>query len=206
MKLAVVGASGIVGRAVVTQAQMHGIEVVAISRHQPDIAHCEFVPLDLLDLSQCHSASESLSDATHVVYTALFEKPGLLEGWRSEEQMQTNLTMLRNCLEIALGDSRLEHVALLQGTKAYAAHIQPMRIPGKVRTASRARELLLVTRRIRFGSTRDVKPLFHMASASRDWPRVLQRPGCTDEYVIGDRRLYSVLSVRRCPVWLPRRP
>ena len=131
MKLAVVGASGIVGRAVVTQAQMHGIEVVAISRHQPDIAHCEFVPLDLLDLSQCHSASESLSDATHVVYTALFEKPGLLEGWRSEEQMQTNLTMLRNCLEIALGDSRLEHVALLQGTKAYAAHIQPMRIPGK---------------------------------------------------------------------------
>ena len=44
MKLAVVGASGIVGRAVVTQAQMHGIEVVAISATNLTLP-IEFVPL-----------------------------------------------------------------------------------------------------------------------------------------------------------------
>ena len=131
MKLAVVGASGIVGRAVLTQAQMLGIEVVAISRHSPDIAHCEFVSGDLTDSTSCESVSKELSDVTHVVYTALFEKPGLLEGWRASDQMQTNLTMLQNCLEVMFGKAKLEHMALLQGTKAYGAHIQPMRIPGK---------------------------------------------------------------------------
>ncbi|MFN3239855.1 MAG: NAD-dependent epimerase/dehydratase family protein [Pseudomonadales bacterium] len=131
MKLAVVGASGIVGRAVVTQAQMQGIEVVALSRNAPDIAHCEFVPVDLLDEQTCREQSPHLSDVTHVVYTALFEKPGLLGGWRESDQMQTNLTMLQNCLEHLLAQAELAHVALLQGTKAYGAHLGPMKIPGK---------------------------------------------------------------------------
>lgn len=130
-KIAVVGASGIVGRALMTQAQMLGLEVVGVSRHQPDIAHIEFVSADLLDDESCINVSEELSDVTHVVYTALFEKPGLLAGWREQEQMQTNLQMLQNCLEKVFAKAELEHIALLQGTKAYAAHILPMKIPGR---------------------------------------------------------------------------
>lgn len=131
MKLGVVGASGIVGRALVTQAQALGLEVVAISRHSPDIAHCDFVPLDLLDESQCRDQRAKLRDVTHLVYTALYEKPGLLAGWLEQDQMQTNLTMLRQCLEVAFADASLQHIALLQGTKAYGAHLGPMKIPGK---------------------------------------------------------------------------
>ncbi len=131
MKVGIVGASGIVGRALVTQAQMLGIDVVAISRNAPDIAHCDFVSIDLLDADQCSTERDRLSDITHIVYTALYEKPGLLAGWRQQDQMQTNLLMLQQCLENAFSSAQLEHVALLQGTKAYGAHIAPMKIPGK---------------------------------------------------------------------------
>lgn len=131
MKLAVIGASGVVGRALVTQAQMQGMEVVAISRHAPDIPHCDYVAADLLDVKSCQAASAELAGVTHVVYTALFEKPGLLAGWRQTDQMETNLKMLQNFLEVLFGNTELEHIALLQGTKAYGAHIMPMKIPGK---------------------------------------------------------------------------
>lgn len=131
MKLAVMGASGIVGRALVTQAQRQGIDVLALSRNPPDIAHCDFVSVDLNDAAACASLSSSLNDVTHLVYTALYEKPGLLAGWREADQMQTNLTMLQNCLTGLFAKADLSHIAILQGTKAYGAHIAPMRIPGK---------------------------------------------------------------------------
>ena len=44
--------------------------------------------------------------------------------------MQTNLEMLRNLLGPLKASGKLRHVTLLQGTKAYGAHIEPMKIPG----------------------------------------------------------------------------
>ncbi len=72
---------------------------------------------------------------THLVYAALFEKPGLVAGWRERDQMETNLQMFRNILD-PLTDhaSGLEHVTLLQGTKAYGAHVATMTVPGRERT------------------------------------------------------------------------
>jgi nucleoside-diphosphate-sugar epimerase len=79
-------------------------------------------------------AQGELADTTHLVYTALFEKPGLIAGWREQDQMQTNLTMLRNLIEpLVETPNQLRNITLLQGTKAYAAHIKPMRIPGRER-------------------------------------------------------------------------
>ena len=134
MRVAVVGASGVVGRAAMTQLQMAGIEAVAISRSPPDLAHTDFISLDLLDAAACEAAADALSDVTHVIFAALFEKPGLITGWREQDQMDTNLRMLTHFLDLALSKaSGLDHFALLQGTKAYGAHVKPMKIPGRER-------------------------------------------------------------------------
>jgi nucleoside-diphosphate-sugar epimerase len=131
-KVAVVGASGVVGRALVEHL-IHGeIPVVGLSRRPPaDLADAPFQPLDLTNPSECEQIAKStLSDVTHLVYAALFEKPGLISGWREQDQMQTNLAMLRNLLEPLKASGKLRHVTLLQGTKAYGAHVKPMKIPG----------------------------------------------------------------------------
>src|SRR5260370_41291272 len=53
-----------------------------------------------------------------------------MEGWRDREQMQTNLTMLQNLFEpLEAVAKNLQHVALLQGTKAYGAHLGPTALP-----------------------------------------------------------------------------
>lgn len=128
------GASGVVGRAAMTQLQMAGLDAVAISRRQPDLAHIDFISLDLLDADACRGASGQLSDVTHVIFAALFEQPGLIAGWRDREQMKTNLMMLDHFVDLALSKAdQLCHIGLLQGTKAYGAHVKPMKIPGKER-------------------------------------------------------------------------
>lgn len=132
IKVAVVGASGVVGRALLEHLHNSGVSVIGLSRRRPpDLPNAPFAALDLLDGAACaQAASGTLANVTHLVYTALFEKPGLIEGWQQQDQMQTNLTMLQNLLEPLRKHSQLRHVTLLQGTKAYGAHIAPMKIPG----------------------------------------------------------------------------
>ena len=62
------------------------------------------------------------------MYAALHEEEDLIAGWRNAEQIETNVGMLRNLLD-ALEPT--EHLTLLQGTKAYGAHLGPMLNPGK---------------------------------------------------------------------------
>ena len=64
---------------------------------------------------------------THLVYAALYERPGLVAGWREDEQIRTNDLMLRNLLgPLERARAGLRHVALLQGTKAYGVHVRPL--------------------------------------------------------------------------------
>ncbi|MFK7914477.1 MAG: NAD-dependent epimerase/dehydratase family protein [Pseudomonadales bacterium] len=130
--IAVVGASGVVGRALLEQLNASGLTATGFSRRRPaDLPDARFEPLDLLDATACQTAAKgALANTTHLVYAALFEKPGLIAGWRQQDQMQTNLQMLRNLLEPLQINNKLTHVTLLQGTKAYGAHIAPMKIPG----------------------------------------------------------------------------
>ncbi|MEM7216941.1 MAG: NAD-dependent epimerase/dehydratase family protein [Pseudomonadota bacterium] len=134
----VVGGSGVVGRAVLEactrERQARGWRVVGLSRRDPEIDGAEHVSLDLLDADACARAAERFDGVTHVVFAALFEKPGLVAGWLADDQMATNLALLRNLLTPLLARANsLKHVALLQGTKAYGAHIAPMSVPGKER-------------------------------------------------------------------------
>lgn len=126
----VAGATGLVGEAALEEFAAQGREVIAVSRRPPqvDVPH-RHLAVDLTDADACRTAFAGLSDVTHVVYAALFEKPGLVAGWQEVDQMETNLSMLQNLMEpLTAAAKGLKHVTLLQGTKAYGAHVKP-RIP-----------------------------------------------------------------------------
>ena len=131
----IAGASGVVGRAALkTFASAPGWRAIGLSRRAPDTERGEHLSVDLTDAAACARVAADHPETTHVVYAALYEKPGLIAGWRDPDQMQTNLAMLRNLLEpLQQNAPGLRHISVLQGTKAYGAHVQPMRVPGKER-------------------------------------------------------------------------
>lgn len=132
----VAGASGLVGAAAVDAFLAEGWDVVAVSRRRPEVfsqSPFRHLALDLQDSRACASAVAELGAVTHVVYTAVFEKPGLVAGWRQQDQMDTNLSMIRNLLVPLSQAADLQHVTLLQGTKAYGVHRHPIRVPSRER-------------------------------------------------------------------------
>ncbi len=144
-KILIAGASGLVGYGAVRHfASLPEWEVVAISRRPPiESDRVKFISVDLMDERKCTETFGAMSDVTHLAYAALFEKPdtGLIKGWRERDQMETNLAMLRNLFEpLAKAARNLEHVSLLQGTKAYGAHIGPIAIPARERNARHLHE------------------------------------------------------------------
>lgn len=135
-KMLVAGASGLVGYAAVEHfAQQDDWDVVGVSRRIPDgLEGAEVISVDLTDTARCAEVFGRMSDVTHLIYAALYEKPGLVEGWFQKDQMETNLAMLENLfspLEAVAQD--LQHVSLLQGTKAYGVHIEPFPVPARER-------------------------------------------------------------------------
>jgi nucleoside-diphosphate-sugar epimerase len=135
-KVLVAGASGVVGWAAVQHfARLPGWEVVGLSRRVAGrVPGATLMSVDLTDRDRCAAAASSLGDVTHLVYTALYEKPGLVQGWLEEDHMETNLRMLQNLFDPLLARAAgLEHVSLLQGTKAYGVHITPSPIPARER-------------------------------------------------------------------------
>jgi nucleoside-diphosphate-sugar epimerase len=130
-KVLIAGASGTVGSVAVDAFLRDGWEVVALSRRTPEVPDprdFEHLRIDLLDSEASAGALGRLSSVTHVVFAALSEKPGLIDGWNDPAQMDINLRMLRHCLEPL---TMLEHVSLMQGTKAYGLHLHPIPIPAR---------------------------------------------------------------------------
>ena len=129
----IAGASGLVGQAALNHYLEQGWDVVALSRRQPMILSdrsYRHLSVDLRDADATRAALGSLGHVDQLIYAALFEKPGLIPGWRDADQMETNEQMLRNTVG-ALSESGVSHVVLLQGTKAYGVHVTPLRIPAK---------------------------------------------------------------------------
>ncbi len=135
VKVLIAGASGLVGAAAIDRFTASGWPVVAVSRRRPETetaAHFEHVAVDLRDPAACRSAFGARRDITHVVYTAVSEAPGLMPGWRDPVNIARNGDMLRNLLEpLGAAAAGLEHVSLLQGTKAYGGSVRPMRVPAR---------------------------------------------------------------------------
>jgi nucleoside-diphosphate-sugar epimerase len=119
----VAGAAGLVGSAALKHfAGEAGCEVIAISRRQPDETFgARFIAADLTDQRACAEVFSGLASVTHVIYAALYERPGLVAGWRDPEQIAVNDRMLRNLMEpLEKAAHGLAHISLLQGTKAPA--------------------------------------------------------------------------------------
>jgi nucleoside-diphosphate-sugar epimerase len=132
----IAGASGLVGAACVDRFLADGWNVIAASRRRPEVFSDESFghrAIDLRDETATRESVQDLTGVTHVVYAAVYEKPGLIAGWTEQDQMETNLAMLRNLIEPLADVARLEHVTLLQGTKAYGIHLHPMRVPARER-------------------------------------------------------------------------
>jgi nucleoside-diphosphate-sugar epimerase len=129
----VAGATGLVGYAVLKHFMADpNSDVIAVSRRPPPGFNGHHLALDLTDATACRAAAVHLRNVTHLVYAALFELPGLVEGWRNDEQIATNDRMLRNLLTPLMHAAPgLRHVTLLQGTKAYGVHVRPMRVPAR---------------------------------------------------------------------------
>ena len=130
----IIGASGLVGTAAARAFRSENWSVIATSRRIPELLQDEnyqYLSLDLQDAAACTRAAESLETITHVVYAAVYEMPGLMTGWSDPHQIETNAKMLRNIIEPLARHDRLQHVTLLQGTKAYGGSVQPMRVPAR---------------------------------------------------------------------------
>jgi len=132
-RVLIAGATGLVGYAALKHfGSQKDCEVIALSRRQPDATFgARWYPLDLTDAAACASLVAGLGAITHLVYAALYERPGLVAGWQEEEQIRTNDLMLRNILGPLEQASSLRHVALLQGTKAYGVHVRPLKVPAR---------------------------------------------------------------------------
>jgi nucleoside-diphosphate-sugar epimerase len=136
-KVAIAGARGIVGSAALERfLERDGWDALAISRRPPDIdasRDFEHLPLDLRDAEATRDGLAEVDGITNLVYAAVYEKPGLIQGWTEEDQMQTNLEMLENTLAPLIEKGTLEQVTIMQGTKAYGIHLHPMPVPARER-------------------------------------------------------------------------
>ena len=129
----IAGASGLVGRGAV-RAFGDECEVIAVSRRQPEgVMPTRVIACDLFDQASCRDVFSQTRDVTHLVFTALYEKEGgLLASWLDPEQIAKNDAMLKNLFEpLAAVAKNLRHVTLLQGTKAYGAHVRAIPLPAR---------------------------------------------------------------------------
>jgi nucleoside-diphosphate-sugar epimerase len=135
-KLLLVGASGVIGQSILNHFKaLADWSVLGVGRRLPDNCREEdFLRLDLLDRAACDERLTKLDDITHIIYAAVYEKPGaLIEGWRDPDQITKNLTMFQNLMEpIRKSQCAIEHITLFQGSKAYGSHIEKqVPIPAK---------------------------------------------------------------------------
>jgi nucleoside-diphosphate-sugar epimerase len=135
-QLLVVGASGVIGRSVIELAvDCAAWDVWSISRREPyDLSapRHRHLALDLRDAQACSVSLRPLADRLNaVVYAAVDESPGLVSGWTDRTLMQKNRAMLEHVVEPLRGTGTELRIILMQGTKAYGAHLHSIKLPAR---------------------------------------------------------------------------
>lgn len=128
-KVAVIaGATGVVGYELARQlAADPEWEVMALARKPVDIPGARFLAVDLTDREQSLKALSSVTDATHIFYTARFD-----HQTGTPEPVETNMTMLRNVVDaIETVAKDLSHVHLVHGTKWYGSTLGAFPTPAR---------------------------------------------------------------------------
>lgn len=130
----VVGALGVVGRAALDGFSADpSVRTIGLSRREAEHGcTAEWVQADLMNSQTLAPSLRELGPITHVVYAALQEEQNLITGWSESTQISANVEMLRNLLDaLAQNGQDIEHLTLLQGTKAYGIHHGTYRIPAR---------------------------------------------------------------------------
>jgi nucleoside-diphosphate-sugar epimerase len=144
LRKVLVTGSGLLGVAAMEKFLAEGWDVVGVSLRKPKLPsgrEIEFLSVDLRDEKAARAAFEPLTDITHIAYTAIHERPQLVAGWSSKEQIETNNAMLRNVVEpIVQTASNFRHISIMQGTKVYGVHLHPIPIPARERDARKDHE------------------------------------------------------------------
>jgi nucleoside-diphosphate-sugar epimerase len=124
----VIGATGIVGRAIVEElGGMEDWSVIAVSKSGAPVPGAQAsISADLLNRQ---SALERLGDAkgaTHVFYAAYAPRASVVE------EAEPNLALFINSIEgVEAAGAKLEHVVLITGAKYYGVHLGPSAAPAR---------------------------------------------------------------------------
>jgi len=122
----VAGASGIVGRRLVSTLLDNEWQVIGLSRCA--VARTDNVTtvnVDLLNAGQSAQALQPLRTVTHIFYSAWLNAA----NWSA--MVEPNVTMLRNLVSNVERVAPLENVSLMQGYKVYGAHLGPFKTPAR---------------------------------------------------------------------------
>jgi nucleoside-diphosphate-sugar epimerase len=124
----VAGATGVTGRALLEHlASRPGWRAIGLASRMPaGAAAGQFVAMDLLDPGDCTRAADQLAEVTHLFFAAYRERP------TEAAQVETNGAMLCNLVKaLEVASPRLQHVNLIEGTKAYGCHFGPFKTPAR---------------------------------------------------------------------------
>lgn len=116
----VVGATGIIGRAIVAKlAEVGGWRTIAVSQSGRTVPGAdEAISVDLLDSAEARRQLATASEATHLFFAAYAPRPSWLE------EVQPNLALLVNAVEgLESAGAPLQHVTLITGAKYYGVHL-----------------------------------------------------------------------------------
>ncbi len=173
----VVGATGLLGRAAMLHFKdLPGWGVIGMSRRDPGVESVPYLPADLTSLASLERHKVALREVTHVFYAALYEMEDLIGGWRHQEQMGINDRMFRNLLATILDAApKLAHINILQGTKAYGVHVEPMRAPAKERWPRHSHENFYWLQ----------EDYLKEQQAGKDWSYTIWRPQAVFGYALG---------------------
>ncbi|MCW2540478.1 MAG: NAD-dependent epimerase [Frankiales bacterium] len=131
----VAGSTGVVGRAAALKLAADGYRVIGLARRPQPIPGVQTVAADLSQPADCVRAMNEVGGGvSQLVYAALYEKDNLVQGWSEQDHVDRNVAMFANLLDavLASGDS-LEHVVVLQGTKAYTGWMPQLPVPARER-------------------------------------------------------------------------
>jgi nucleoside-diphosphate-sugar epimerase len=124
----VVGALGVVGQGLVHHLiSQPNWKVTGLSRRSPtEPGRPTYISVDLLNREDAERKLSPVADVTHIFYAAY------LEAQSFADEVAPNLAMLRNTVEVVeRAAPTLEHVSLMQGTKAYGTHLGPYKTPAR---------------------------------------------------------------------------
>ncbi|NGX46707.1 MAG: hypothetical protein K1000chlam3_00068 [Chlamydiae bacterium] len=125
-KILVIGTTGVIGNAVVKHCSKQRFPMIGLSRKAKasDSKYVEYISADITSNDSISQIIQYLKDITVVVYAAFVSKQSY------QEETEINHLMFSNVISTLIPSlPKLKRVLLIQGLKAYGAHLGPFKTP-----------------------------------------------------------------------------